>query len=168
MSDFPYPHRAPLALEEHLKHLPEHHPLRLQFIPQQIEIDPEAQRGGLVDPIGDQLKAQGGQLIHRYPSRVLFTPTAQCPVHCRYCFRKNELTNTGDSINFLTPDNEQTLAYLNAHPEIKEVIFSGGDPFSLPDGRLDRYLQDFSKISHLRFIRFHTRYICSGRPKTLS
>lgn len=158
MSDFPYPHRAPLALEEHLQQLPEGHPLRLQFLPQPIEVDPEAQRGGLIDPIGDQLKSQGGQLIHRYPSRILFTPTAQCPVHCRYCFRKNELSQPDQSVNFLTPNDEQTLAYLNAHPEIKEVIFSGGDPFSLPDSRLDHYLQRFSKISHLRFIRFHTRF----------
>jgi len=125
--------------------------LARQFLPDRIELS----KKGFNDPIGDRLHSKAPQLIHRYSSRALFTPTTVCPVHCRYCFRKNEL-NQGE--DFFSPDFTETIAYLNEHPEISEIIFTGGDPFTLSDEKIDFYLQSFSQVEGLKDIRFHTRY----------
>jgi lysine 2,3-aminomutase len=123
--------------------------LARQFLPQEIETTQE----GLVDPIGDMIHAKSAQLIHRYDNRALLIPTTICPVNCRYCFRKNELTGN----EFFAQDKEQTLNYLQAHSEIEEVIFTGGDPLLLSSERLKTWLAALSEISHVRFIRFHSR-----------
>ncbi len=126
----------------------------LQFLPDSDEYCPEVQNHSASDPIGDEKFSVAPQLIHRYGNRALFAPTSVCPIHCRYCFRKNELYPPAA---FLKADFEKTLIYLNAHPEIEEIIFTGGDPFVLDDIKLKSYLDAFSKISHLKFIRFHSR-----------
>ncbi|HLT22472.1 MAG TPA: radical SAM protein, partial [Bacteriovoracaceae bacterium] len=125
--------------------------LARQFLPDVIELSKE----GLGDPIGDRLYSKAPQLIHRYSSRALFTPTTVCPVHCRYCFRKNEL-NEGE--DFFNPNFTETINYLKEHPEISEIIFTGGDPFTLSDERIDFYLQSFAQVESIKDIRFHTRY----------
>lgn len=130
-----------------------HGPLSKQFLPDLQELNNE----GLYDPIGDHEHKVLDGLIHRYKNRVLFLPTKICPVACRYCFRKHEIENQQDSELF-TPDLDKILSYLHEHTEINELIFSGGDPFSLPDEKLLDYLTEFKKIPHLKWIRFHTRY----------
>jgi lysine 2,3-aminomutase len=110
---------------------------------------------GYLDPIGDKKFNVAPQLIHRYPNRVLFTATSICPVHCRYCFRKNELSPTDEIFG---QDFEKTLTYLSQHPEISEIILTGGDPLTLTDKKLDHYLSAFSQIPHIKDIRFHSRY----------
>ena len=109
---------------------------------------------GLYDPIGDKIHSKGSQIIHRYKNRILFTPTTVCPIACRYCFRKNELSNHDELFD---PDFLETLKYISHHPEINEVIFSGGDPLILNDEKIDFYLESFSKIESIKYIRFHTR-----------
>ncbi len=126
-------------------------PLWLQFLP---ALDETNQSLGRLDPIGDKVHAKNNQLIHRYHNRVLFTPTTVCPVLCRYCFRKNELT-LKDEI-FDQKFNE-AKKYLIDNPSINEVIFTGGDPFILSNEKLAFYIQEFSEISSLKYIRFHTR-----------
>lgn len=126
-----------------------------QFLPAELEVDADLNLKGFEDPIGDKEYFKAPQLIHRYPSRVLFAPTTVCPVHCRYCFRKNEL-NAQDEI--FQNDFAETLRYLREHSEISEVIFTGGDPFTLSNEKLAAYLQAFSELSSIKDIRFHTRY----------
>jgi lysine 2,3-aminomutase len=75
-------------------------------------------------------------------------------VACRYCFRKNELALTDEIFD---PDFLKTLEYLRSNKEVNEIIFSGGDPFILSDEKINYYLEEFSKISSIKFIRFHTR-----------
>lgn len=127
--------------------------LAKEFLPQLHELDADLK--GLEDPIGDKAYQKAPQLIHRYTNRALFTPTSICPIHCRYCFRKNELSSDDQ---LFEAGFENTLAYLREHPEIHEVIFTGGDPLSLSNARLEKYLLAFSGIEHLRHVRFHTRY----------
>ncbi len=124
-------------------------PLYKQFIP---DIN-ESIQSGLVDPIGDQRFLVTKNLIHRYRNRALFIPTTNCPVICRYCFRKNELNNPDVFGN----DLASTIDYLTHHPEINELIFTGGDPFILSDEKLYQYSSQFSKIKSIKFLRFHTR-----------
>ncbi|MFG1499867.1 KamA family radical SAM protein [Halobacteriovorax sp. XZX-3] len=121
-----------------------------QFLPSNQELHQD----GFDDPIGDQQKYVAPQLIHRYDNRALFTPTTICPVICRYCFRKNELSGKHE---IFKADFEKVITYLKAHTEVNEIIFSGGDPFMLSAAKINFYLNEFSKLEHIKFIRFHTR-----------
>src|SRR3989338_8821717 len=93
-----------------------------EFFPSLEEDSPR----GFIDPIGDHLHSKGGGVIHRYQNRILFSATKICPIHCRYCFRRNELDD-----DIFKPDFEKTLTYLRNHTDVNEVIFTGGDPLIL-------------------------------------
>jgi lysine 2,3-aminomutase len=146
--------KYPLLIPQHFAKLmltfDKSHPLLKQFLPVADELD----LSGLYDPIGDKVHLKAPRLIHRYENRALFLPLSICPIHCRYCFRKNEI-NEQDSI--FKSDFELTLNYLATHPEIEEIIFSGGDPLLLDDQVLANYLEAFAQIPHLKLIRFHSR-----------
>jgi lysine 2,3-aminomutase len=146
-----YPLFVPRPLAEKIRLQGPDGVLAREFLPHGHEISDI----GLMDPIGDKVYYKAPQLIHRYRSRALFTPTSICPVHCRYCFRKNELSPQDE---LFSADCAKTLNYLRAHPEIQEIIFTGGDPLTLSDEKLATYLNAFAEISSIKDIRFHTRY----------
>ena len=147
-----YPLFIPQKLAQKIKNQGPSGILAREFLPDIRELSEQ----GLVDPIGDKEHLKAPQLIHRYNSRALFTPTSVCPVHCRYCFRKNEL-NANDEL-FATSDFDKTLDYLKLHPEISELIFTGGDPLTLSNEKIRKYLEAFAAIESIKDIRFHTRY----------
>lgn len=147
-----YPLFVPPSLANRLKDAGPSSILAKQFLPQHAE--DELTELGEHDPIGDQKYLRAPGIIHRYPNRALFLPTTVCPVLCRYCFRKNELVQNEA---FGKNDFAQSLAYLKEHSEIQEIIFTGGDPFVLSDEKIGQYLEAFSKIAHLKYVRFHTR-----------
>ncbi len=124
-----------------------------QFIPTTEENNFLLQDAGFIDPIADTKCQVTKQIVHRYHNRALFIPTTHCPVHCRYCFRRNELQTN----QFSMKDFAQSLSYLQEHPEIEEIIFTGGDPLILTNDKLDYFLKKFQEIPSIKFIRFHTR-----------
>ena len=146
-----YPIFIPRSLAEKIKADGPNGVLALEFLPNEKELNQK----GLEDPIGDKAYHKAPQLIHRYENRALFTPTTVCPVHCRYCFRKNEL-NVADEI--FQQDFDKTLSYLRSHPEITEIIFTGGDPLTLSNEKMEKLLMSFAEIASIKDIRFHTRY----------
>lgn len=131
-------------------------PIFKQVIP-----DPEEALGkGLSDPIGDNKHKIDGNIIHRYGNRILVLSTNRCPVNCRFCFRKNFLYSTeARSARVSGAEIENILAYLEKHPNVDEVIFSGGDPLILPDVLIKRIVQGFTKLDSVRTLRFHSRTI---------
>jgi len=145
-----YPLFIPLRLAQKIKNQGSQSSLWKQFVPSFLENE----NSGLIDPIGDLVHSKPGQLIHRYQSRALFMPTNVCPVLCRYCFRKNELFNEKE---LFEANLVETQKYLFEHPEINEIIFSGGDPFILSDEKIENYLDFFSSIPTIKHIRFHSR-----------
>ncbi|MEK6625695.1 MAG: 4Fe-4S cluster-binding domain-containing protein, partial [Bdellovibrionota bacterium] len=132
----PYPILIPLGLAKKIRNAGLDSPLARQFLPNQQE---HIQTKGLRDPIGDLSHKKGTCAVHRYKNRILFLPTTHCPVRCRFCFRKNILAADGPFAAGATPDRE-FFNYLSDHPEIEEVIFTGGDPFMLDDQKLQSYL----------------------------
>lgn len=146
-----YPIFIPKTFAEKIKIHGIGSPLWKQFLPQSEEA---LDRSGRYDPIGDKIHSKGNQLIHRYHNRVLFTPTTVCPIICRYCFRKNELAAKDEVFN---QNYTEAKNYLRANPEINEVIFTGGDPLILSNEKLAGYIQDFSEIESIKYIRFHSR-----------
>jgi lysine 2,3-aminomutase len=111
-------------------------PLLMQFEPSEDEETGLSYE--LEDPLGEEAYSPVSRLIHRYPSRALFLVTDTCAIHCRYCFRRRFAGGGTGS-----PTGEEldgTAGYLAAHPEIKEVLLSGGDPLTLSDGDLARVM----------------------------
>jgi lysine 2,3-aminomutase len=145
----------PRGLAQRIKELGPKSPLAREFLPHTFETGQEFNRNGFLDPIGDKEFLKAPQLIHRYKTRALFTPTSICPVHCRYCFRKNELSAADD---LFVRDFEKTLVYLKSHKEISEIIFTGGDPLTLSSEKLENYLTHFNQIPSIKDIRFHSRF----------
>jgi EF-P beta-lysylation protein EpmB len=93
-------------------------------------------------------------LLHKFPSRVLLTFTSSCAIHCRYCFRRHfpyQSNNVGRK------GWSQALEYIANHPEIVEVILSGGDPLMAQDAAINEFLQQLSLIPHVQLLRIHTR-----------
>ena len=128
-------------------------PIRAQVIPSPEELAEE--EGELDDPIADHEFSPVPRLTHRHADRVLLFPTYQCAVYCRFCFRKESLTSIGRG--YTRDALEPALAYIEAHPEIREVILTGGDPLSLPDRALAEIRARIEAIPHVRLMRIHTR-----------
>ncbi|MEE1611578.1 lysine-2,3-aminomutase-like protein [Microvirga sp. CF3016] len=129
-------------------------PIARQFVPDAAEltIAPEERD----DPIGDLAHSPVEGIVHRYPDRVLLKAVHVCPVYCRFCFRREMVGPQG--LGTLSPDSlDRALAYIADHPEIWEVILTGGDPLVLSPRRLAEIMQRLAAIKHLKIVRFHTR-----------
>ena len=131
-----------------------HCPIRLQALPSILEGD--SYRSDLPDPIGDEPNSPVPGLVHRYPNRVLFMPTYRCPMFCRYCFRKVALNGDPVRLRSILPG---AFNYVAEHPEVEEVILTGGDPLMLSNSRLREVLQGFRAIPHVQRIRIHSRFL---------
>jgi len=103
------------------------------------------------DPLHEEKDSPVPGLVHRYPDRVLLFVTNQCPIYCRFCTRKRFVGSPG------TLTLNKVVAYITAHTEIRDIIFSGGDPLMVVDKLLDRILSALRKIPHLEIIRLGTR-----------
>ena len=128
-------------------------PIAAQFVPHtdELTVSPEESR----DPIGDERWSPVPGIVHRYPDRVLLKPILVCPVYCRFCFRREQV---GHENALLSPEAlAAALDYIRAHPEIWEVIVTGGDPFLLSPRRLGAIVQALEAIPHVAVVRFHTR-----------
>jgi lysine 2,3-aminomutase len=145
-----YPVLVPKALAEKIKLRGPNSALWKQFVPH----EDESLEQGMDDPIADAAHSPTPMIVHRYKNRALFLTTQRCPVICRYCFRKNELYTEHEAFG---QQRDQALNYLKDHTEIQEVIFSGGDPLILSNSKLKSYLDELEKISHLKYLRFHSR-----------
>lgn len=129
-------------------------PIARQFVPDPAELEVAA--GELADPIGDAAHSPVEGIVHRYPDRVLLTPVHLCPVYCRFCFRR-ERVGPGATALLSETALATALDYIAAHPEIWEVILSGGDPLILSQRRLRAMLEALGAIEHVKVVRFHTR-----------
>ena len=131
-----------------------HDPIARQFVPDAAELAvlPEERR----DPIGDLAHSPVEGIVHRYPDRVLLKAVHVCPVYCRFCFRREMVGPQG--LGTLSPEAmDAAFAYIAAHPEIWEVILTGGDPLVLSPRRLDEIIGRLEAIDHVKIVRFHTR-----------
>ncbi|MEI6985957.1 MAG: lysine-2,3-aminomutase-like protein [Rhodospirillaceae bacterium] len=128
-------------------------PIARQFIPDLAELRQAADE--MADPIGDGVHAPVYGIVHRYPDRVLLTPTFACSVYCRFCFRRERVGLAGNSLD--ASELELALSYIRSHPEIWEVILTGGDPLVLAPRRLALILAALDAMPQLGVLRIHTR-----------
>jgi lysine 2,3-aminomutase len=129
-------------------------PIARQYVPDAAELD--VQPIELADPIGDDAHSPVEGIVHRYPDRVLLKAVHVCPVYCRFCFRR-EMVGPGKRRTLSRATLDAALAYVRAHPEIWEVILTGGDPLTLSPRRLKEITGALAAIKHVKIIRVHTR-----------
>lgn len=107
------------------------------------------------DPIGDEALSPLPGIVHRYPDRVLLKPLLVCPTYCRFCFRR---AHVGPGGGLLGPAQiDAAIGWIAAHPAIREVILTGGDPLLLSPRRLGDILGRLAAIGHVEQLRVHTR-----------
>jgi lysine 2,3-aminomutase len=110
--------------------------IRRQFEPSEAERS--VSQWELGDPLGEDRYAVASRLVHRYRDRVLLLATDRCFVHCRHCQRRHF---TGSEDRHITAEElEEAASYIDAHPEVQEVIISGGDALTMPTRRLGELL----------------------------
>ena len=129
-------------------------PIARQFLPSVAELDTRPEE--LADPIGDEAHSPVEGIVHRYPDRVLLKLTHLCATYCRFCFRR-ETVGPGASQPLDGPALGAAFAYIENHPEIWEVILTGGDPLVLSPRRLQAAMQRLAAIDHVKIVRLHTR-----------
>jgi lysine 2,3-aminomutase len=144
-----------------------HDPLRRLIIPHAGELEP----WGVLDASheGDYTVAAG--LQHKYTHTAVLLCNETCGGFCRYCFRKRLFMNGNDEVRI---DAEPALRYIAAHPEITNVLLTGGDPLLLSTRRLRGILRGLRAISHVQIIRIGSKlpafdpWRISGDPELLA
>lgn len=128
-------------------------PIGRQFIPDPAELLTAPHENA--DPTADAAYSPVKGVVHRYPDRALLKPILICPVYCRFCFRREQVGPEGG----LLSEAELGAAYewLRAHPEIREVILTGGDPLMLSPRRLGGIVGALSDMPHVEIVRVHSR-----------
>lgn len=147
-----FPLRVPHGFVARMRRGDAHDPLLRQVLP--LLDEDRIVPGFTLDAVGDGAAGATTGVIHKYHGRALLIATGSCAIHCRYCFRRH------------FPYAEQTAAagrwrealdWLRAHPEIDEVLLSGGDPLALATPKLAELTDALARIEHVRTLRIHTR-----------
>ena len=128
-------------------------PIRLQCVPRAEEA--REVPGDLADPLGEVAHEVAPHLVQRYPDRALLLATDRCGVYCRFCTRSRMVGDGGGAVSLeaLGP----AFAYLASHPEVRDVIVSGGDPLTMATDRLARLVARVRAIPSVETIRLATR-----------
>jgi lysine 2,3-aminomutase len=128
-------------------------PVRQQAIP--VAAEARVGRGELLDPLGEDHNRPVRGIVHKYPDRVLFLALDRCSTYCRHCTRRR-ITSGGEG-DFNKDEMRAAVEYVAAHPQVRDVLISGGDPFLFSTARLDELLTALRKIPHVEIIRIGTR-----------
>jgi EF-P beta-lysylation protein EpmB len=149
-NDFPL--RVPPGFVDRMVRGDSSDPLLHQVLPVMEESLETAGYG--CDPLDEQASMVTPGLLHKYHGRALLTLTGACAINCRYCFRRHFPYSEANPVS----DNRaRALEYLRQHPDITEIILSGGDPLMLPDARLQPLAMQLAEIPQLQTLRIHTR-----------
>ena len=125
-------------------------PIRRLIIPTLEELEP----WGRLDPSSEHLYTRAPGLQHKYRETALLLVSDLCGGLCRYCFRKRLFIDDAREVN---RDISGGLAYIREHPEITNVLLTGGDPLILDTARLREILARLRWIEHVRIIRIGTK-----------
>lgn len=147
-----FPMRVPQPFVDKMEKGNPQDPLFLQVMTMAQEFVEAA--GFSTDPLEEKNANAVPNILHKYHNRLLFMIKGGCAVNCRYCFRRHFPydQNPGNKQSW-----QQALDYIASHPEIEEVIFSGGDPLMAKDNDLEWLLKHLENQPHLTRLRIHTR-----------
>ncbi|MBU0496040.1 MAG: arginine 2,3-aminomutase [Chloroflexi bacterium] len=132
-------------------------PIRQLAVPSLREF--ESFPSASVDPVGDTVHRKTNRVVHKYPDRIIVLVTGLCPVYCRHCTRKYHTMDVAGTY-FETHEGtswDEDFAYIAAHPEIRDVVLTGGDPLTYGDDRLEAIIARLRQIPHVEIIRIGSR-----------
>jgi len=130
-------------------------PIRKLAVPSTDELIVASAMGETTgDPYGDDKHDKGNGILHKYHYTALVVATEYCSMYCRHCFRKRMVGLPNDQT---VQSFQKAAAYIAAHPEIKNVVMSGGDPLLLPTEALRKMLDALRDIEHLNYVRIGSR-----------
>lgn len=145
---------VPQRMAELMDRSDPHDPIWRQYVPTREELN--TLPGEMDDPIGDDAHSPVPGIVHRYPDRLLLKISSTCPVYCRFCFRREMVgPQKGEALS--KSELDVGLDYIRTHPEIFEVIFTGGDPMVLSAARAGEITRRLEEIEHVKVIRWHSR-----------
>lgn len=128
-------------------------PIRKQAIPTSAELEfaPYEEE----DPLHEDVDSSAPGLTHRYPDRVLFLITDQCSMYCRHCTRRRFAGQHDCSVP--RENIDKSLEYIRNHPEVRDVLLSGGDCLMVSDETLEYIFKNLREIPHVEIIRLGSR-----------
>ena len=136
-------------------------PIRRQAVPTAQEL--YTSDADLLDPLHEDADSPAPGLTHRYPDRVLLLITDQCSMYCRHCTRRRFAGQNDAGL----PVDQVDLAidYIRAHPEVRDVLLSGGDALLASDERLEYIISQLRTIEHVEIVRIGSRVpvVCPQR-----
>lgn len=130
-------------------------PVRQQVIPQRQEL--VGFLGSEPDSTAEEDKEPVRGIVHKYPDRLIMLLTSECASYCRYCTRSRFVGNP--SKNYSSNEHEAQLDYVRSHPEVRDVLLTGGDPLVLAPQRLGRLIAALRDIPHVEIVRIGTRAV---------
>jgi len=136
-------------------------PMWNQYVPTTKELDIV---DGVIDSLDEDADSPVPNITHRYPDRVLFLVSPVCASYCRFCTRRRKV---GDPEKIPLNQYDSAFQYIREHPEVRDVILSGGDPMMLSDRRIEYILQNLRAIPHVEIIRLGSR-ITSHLPERIT
>lgn len=128
-------------------------PIRLMSIPIIAELD----LAGELDPMEEEYTNPAGSITRRYPDRLIINVTNECAMYCRFCQRRRNFGSVDKPTTGCAID--ESIEYIKANPEIRDVLLTGGDSLSLCDDILERIIKKLRAIEHVEIIRLGTRMI---------
>ncbi|MBS1416530.1 MAG: lysine 2,3-aminomutase [Clostridia bacterium] len=128
-------------------------PVRLQAVPTAKEL--HRSDADLLDPLHEDTDSPVPGLTHRYPDRVLMLVTDQCSMYCRHCTRRRFAGQKDCEVQ--TNRIDKYIEYVAAHPEVRDVLLSGGDALLLSDEKLEGIIRRLRAIEHVEIIRIGSR-----------
>jgi len=129
-------------------------PIWKQCIPDIAELEDTY---NIEDPLQEEDHTPVPYLVHKYPDRVLLLASSKCAMYCRFCTRKRKV---GRIEQIPLEDVLHAVDYIAEHPEVRDVIVSGGDPLMRTDSELETILSKIRGIEHVDLIRVGTRMPC--------
>ena len=128
-------------------------PIRRQAVPTAKEL--HRSPADLLDPLHEDTDSPVKGLTHRYPDRVLLLVTDQCSMYCRHCTRRRFAGQTDHAVSM--EQINKCIEYIRNHPEVRDVLISGGDPLVMSDERLESIIAALYEIPHVEIVRIGTR-----------
>jgi EF-P beta-lysylation protein EpmB len=147
-----FPLRVPRGFIARMRRGDVNDALLRQVLP--VSAEDDTNPGYTTDPLGEIEAPPDAGVLHKYRGRALVVVTGACAVHCRYCFRRHF---PYAELGAASRGWDAVVAAIAADPELSEVIFSGGDPLTLPDQPLAQLAHQVAAVPDIRRLRIHTR-----------
>jgi lysine 2,3-aminomutase len=127
-------------------------PLRKIIVPDTRELED----GGALDASGEKNYTRVPGLQHKYPQTALLLAVDVCGGFCRFCFRKRLFMNRTEEIS---RDFTKGIEYIRSHPEITNVLITGGDPLIMATRKLESLIEQLCEIENVRIIRIGSKMV---------